>query len=198
MLGIFLDTETNGLDVKIHKILEIAFKIVDVLDGSTVAAFSRLVAITPQDWEKSDRASLHVNGLSWEKVSQGFAREAVAHDIKSLFLLHDIVRGEAVFICQNPSFDRAFFSQLIDIQTQEAMQLPYHWLDLASMYWSYSMQRANEKKGPFPWETGFTKDKIAAHFHLPSEEHPHKAMQGVDHLLRCYKAVVGFPTQKSL
>ncbi|PCI92411.1 hypothetical protein COB11_07425, partial [Candidatus Aerophobetes bacterium] len=33
MLGIFLDTEASGLDAKKHKILEVAFKIVDLSTG---------------------------------------------------------------------------------------------------------------------------------------------------------------------
>ena len=104
-----------------------------------------------------------------------------------------MIRKKAVFICQNPSFDRGFFSQLIDPDTQEDLNWPYHWLDLASMYWAISMDKAKKQNCPFPWETGISKDLIASHYNLPAEDKPHRAMNGVDHLLICYEAVVGFP-----
>lgn len=193
MLGIFLDTETNGLDSKRHHVLEIAFKIIDVADGSLCDTFDSLVSINPEDWKNSDLTSLKVTGLTWEDLKRGKSMEEISAEVKFLLKKHNIIRGKAVFICQNPSFDRAFFSQIIDVNTQESLYLPYHWLDLASMYWAYSIYKAKEKKMKFPWETGFTKDKIAQQFHLSTEEQPHRAINGVNHLIKCYEAVVGFP-----
>ncbi len=104
--------------------------------------------------------------------------------------------SDHTFAGQNPSFDRTFFSQLIDSDIQESYLWPYHWLDLASMFWSKSMQKATKSKKDFPWELGFSKDLIAFHFDLPKEKTPHRAMNGVDHLITCYGAVVGFPMKK--
>ncbi|MDE3048090.1 MAG: hypothetical protein KGI83_07075, partial [Verrucomicrobiota bacterium] len=56
-----------------------------------------------------------------------------------------------------------------------------------------SITKAKQKMGPLPWETGFSKDLIAQQYALPGEEKPHRAMNGVRHLLLCYQAVVGFP-----
>ncbi len=193
MLGIFLDTETSGLDPKKHTVLELAFKIVDVKTGVLCETFTELVAVSKEQWEQSDKLSLQVNGLTWETVSQGKPLTEIQSQVKALFQKHKLTRGEAVFICQNPSFDRGFFSQILDIVTQEKLRIPYHWLDLASMYWAYTM--CSHKQ--FPWNTGFTKDKIAAQFHLPPEEMPHKAINGVNHLLRCYAAMIGFPEQST-
>ena len=189
MLGIFLDIETSGLDPKKHTILELAFKIVDVKTGILHETFTELVSISKEQWGQSDKASLQVNGLTWEIVNQGKSLEEVQAQVKLLFQKHKLIRGQSVFICQNPSFDRSFFSQILDIVTQEKMRIPYHWLDLASMYWAYMLCC----KKQFPWSTGFTKDKIATQFHLPPEEMPHKAINGVNHLLRCYEAMIGFP-----
>ena len=113
-----------------------------------------------------------------------------------LFDKHDIKRGEAVFICQNPSFDRIFFSQLIDVDTQEKLLWPYHWLDLASMYWAEAIRKAKGGEEKYPWMTGCSKDKIATALELPKEVKPHRAMNGVNHLLLCYESVVGFPEKK--
>lgn len=193
VLGIFLDTETNGLNPNKHKIIEIAFKIVDVTTGAQKVEFQTLISQSEDIWKKSDPESLKINGFTWEEISQGPQSLDISEKIKRVFKQMDIRRGAAVFICQNPSFDRIFFSQLIDPDEQEKLQWPYHWLDLASMYWAESIRKAKNREGRFPWETGFSKDRIASSFHLQSEEKPHRAMNGVNHLLLCYEAVVGFP-----
>jgi DNA polymerase-3 subunit epsilon/oligoribonuclease len=193
VLGIFLDTEANGLNPQVHKVIELAYKIVDLSTGEIKEEFESIVAQPEDAWKKSDPNSLKVNGFTWEDMQKGRSIEHIAKETLHLFKKWGIIRRKAVFICQNPSFDRAFFSQLIDSDTQERLQWPYHWLDLASMYWAICMDKAKQKKGPLPWETGYSKDMIAKQYNIPPEQHPHKAMNGVAHLLLCYKAVVGFP-----
>jgi oligoribonuclease len=193
MLGIFLDTETNGLNFQKHRTIEIAFQIVDIMSGQIKDAFSSLVSVTPEEWEKSDPESLQVNGFTWEEVVKGIPSSLVGAKIKEAFAKNRIRRGEAVFICQNPSFDRVFFSQLVDPDIQEKLLWPYHWLDLASMYWAEAMKKGASGEGNYPWETGYSKDKIAIAHSLPREQQPHRAMNGVKHLMLCYCAVVGFP-----
>jgi DNA polymerase-3 subunit epsilon/oligoribonuclease len=197
VLGIFLDSETNGLNSQKHRIIEIAFQILDVFTGEIKDTFHSVVSVTHEEWNKSDLESLQVNGFKWDEVMQGASPAAVADKIRYLFLKNGIKRGEAVFICQNPSFDRIFFSQLIDADAQEKLLWPYHWLDLASMYWAEAMKKGVSGIGKYPWETGYSKDKIAATFNLPKEAQPHRAMNGVNHLLLCYEAVVGFPGKRS-
>ncbi|MEK7339553.1 MAG: 3'-5' exonuclease [Candidatus Rhabdochlamydia sp.] len=193
MLGIFLDTETNGLNSQKHKIIEIAFQIIDLTTGTCKDSFESVLSISPQDWQKSDPKSLEVNGFNWQMVCQGLPSLLVAQQIQDCFAKNQIARGKAVFICQNPSFDRAFFSYLIDPELQESLLFPYHWLDLASMYWAEAIRKAKVGLGPFPWETGCSKDAIAKAYSLGGEQQPHRAMNGVLHLLLCYKAIVGFP-----
>jgi DNA polymerase-3 subunit epsilon/oligoribonuclease len=192
VLGIFLDTETNGLNARKHKVLEIAFKIIDIHKGSLVDQYSSVVYPNEEEWKKSDPISLKVNGFTQEEVSQGKEPSIVGEEIIETFQRNNIKRDQAVFICQNPSFDRAFFSQLIDPDVQEKLKWPYYWLDLASMYWAEGIRRGKESPNLLPWVTGFSKDKIAAAYKLPPEVHPHRAMNGVNHLLLCYQTVVGF------
>lgn len=193
MIGVFLDTETNGLNSQIHKIVEIAFQIIDLKNGSHLAEYQSLIAQPIEAWEKSDQESLRINGFTWQEVQKGKTPRHVSQQIIDIFTQAGIRRKKAVFICQNPSFDRVFFSQLIDPDTQELLSWPYHWLDLASMYWALTMSKAKQQLGPYPWETGFSKDLIASQHSLPGEEKPHRAMNGVKHLILCYQAVVGFP-----
>ena len=198
MLGVFLDTETNGLNSQVHKILELAYKIVRLDTGEILSEYQTIIAQSIEAWEKSDRESLRINGFSWEEVSKGSSSRQVSQHIIDAFSQVGVRRKKAVFICQNPSFDRVFFSQLINPDTQELLNWPYHWLDLASMYWALSIEKAKKGEGPLPWDTGFSKDLIASHYQLPTEAKPHRAMNGVSHLLLCYQAVVGFPTPREM
>jgi DNA polymerase-3 subunit epsilon/oligoribonuclease len=193
MLGIFLDSETNGLNWKKHKLIEIAYKILDVDSGELKDEFQAVIYQPQEEWQKSDPLSLNVNGFTWEEVQRGIKSDIVATQITNSFKQLGIKRGAAAFICQNPSFDRAFFSQLIDADIQEALLWPYHWLDLASMYWAESIHKSRLNQAPLPWQTGFSKDRIATTCHIPPEGKPHRAMNGVNHLILCYEAVVGFP-----
>lgn len=193
MLGIFLDTETNGLNPQFHKIVEIAFKILDLMTGSVQEEYRSIITFSLEDWKKSDPESLRINNFTWEEVQSGKLPSVAAQEIINCFKRWNIQRKKAVFICQNPSFDRIFFSQLIDPDTQERLNWPYHWLDLASMHWALSIDRAKKQKGQLPWEIGFSKDMIASYHNLPPENKPHRAMNGVSHLILCYQAVVGFP-----
>ncbi|MEI8328857.1 MAG: 3'-5' exonuclease [Chlamydiia bacterium] len=196
MLGIFLDTEANGLNYRKHQLIELAFRIIDVATGEEQARYESVVFHTFDTWALSDPLSLQVNGFTWDEISYGKQKETIAEEIISLFHHHNIQRGQAVFICQNPSFDRAFFSQIIDPDLQEKLLWPYHWLDLASMYWAKSLEKAKTQLIPMPWKTGLSKDTIAQIYKLPSEEKPHRAMNGVDHLVICYEAIVGFPLKR--
>ncbi len=192
VLGIFLDTETNGLNAFKHRVIEIAFKIVHLQTGELLDHYESIVHVSDAEWELSDKESLKVNGFKLEQVAAGKKPDVVALEITNIFQKNGIRRGSAVFICQNPSFDRIFFSQLIDPDMQEKLHWPYHWLDLASMYWVQGLQKGKTSPEKLPWNTGFSKDKIAKAYALAPEKNPHRAMNGVDHLILCYEKVVGF------
>ncbi|MBI5273933.1 MAG: 3'-5' exonuclease [Chlamydiales bacterium] len=192
MIGIFLDTETNGLDFYKHCVLEIAFKFVNLSTGSPLFSYDSVIFHSIETWKKSNPISLQINGITWEMIEKGSTTDTVSKAIIDSFSHHHIKRGKAVFICQNPSFDRIFFSQLVHPDIQEKLQWPYHWLDLASMHWALSIQQHKNHQGLLPWEVGLSKDHIANYHHIPPEARPHRAMNGVNHLISCYEHVVGF------
>lgn len=191
MLAIFLDIETTGLDSTRHRAIDIGLKIIDVGTGETVGSYQSIIKITPESWEKRDPSSIEINGFTWEQVLQGKDPKTVGDEIMALFTSKGIERGKAVFICQNPAFDRSFFTQLVDIYTQERLHWPYHWLDFASMYWAHLAFQSKERGTPFPKELNLSKNEIARIYHLPTEAEPHRAMNGVNHLILCYQTVVG-------
>jgi DNA polymerase-3 subunit epsilon/oligoribonuclease len=185
MIGVFLDTETNGLDPALHNILEIAFQVIDLQTGKLLESYDRLLQLSEEEWAKSNLYSLSFNGITKELMGTGIPSSTAAKEIKKIFHTHHITKGKAVFICQNPSFDRLFFSKLIDVDYQEKHQFPYHWLDLASMYFAKSLL---ENK-PLD-QISLSKDQIASDYGIAKENKPHRALNGVEHLILCYKAIL--------
>lgn len=181
MLGVFLDLETNGLNAFKHRILEIAFQIIDLETGAVKDSYESIIKQPEAIWKQSDPDSLQVNGFTFEMIQKGKPEEQVSQEIIALVNKWNIKRGTGIFIGQNPSFDRMFFNQIVSPDLQEGASWPYHWLDLASMYWA-------KRQGSL----ALSKNAIAKELGLPEEEMPHKAMNGVRHLLACYKAVIGF------
>jgi DNA polymerase-3 subunit epsilon/oligoribonuclease len=187
MLGIFLDIETTGLNPRKHRSLEIAFRVLNLPSMETRASYESIVSQPKAVWETSDADSLKINGFQWEQLKNGKPEPHISEEVIALFNQLQIRRKRAVFICQNPSFDRAFFAQLIDIDLQERLQWPYHWLDLASMH----LARLHLCGGIEDCEEmNLSKNNIAEYYNLPPEEQPHRAMHGVDHLIACYQAIM--------
>lgn len=190
MLGIFLDIETNGLDPFLHIPLELAFTIVNLKTGERLADYEAVLHSEENEWQGFDSNSLLVNGFTKSDLASGKAKEEIRRDIRELFLKHEIRRGRAFFICQNPSFDRPFFGKFISPYEQEKLFWPYHWFDLASMFWVLMLAKKQESE---EWGLQVSKDAIAVSLGLEKEAWPHRAMNGVNHLLACYTRLVGFP-----
>ena|ERR1700733_2092077 len=191
MRAIFLDMETTGLDCSRHFPIEIALKIVDLTTSYYVTSYHSVINPSFNEWERHDPISLEINGFTWDEVSNGKNLESVAQEIIALFSELKIERGNAVFICQNPAFDRGFFNNIINVYSQEGFNWPYHWLDLASMYWATLQHSLNQSSLAFPEQLTVSKNDIAKYYHILPETNPHRAMRGVEHLICCYEAVLG-------
>jgi len=192
MLGVFLDTETSGLDPFRHSPLEIAFVIVDLSTGKELCSYERLLCVSDEKWRSRDPQSVLINGFSFEELQCGAQVEVVSDEMEEIFLRLQITNKRAFFVCQNPSFDRPFFATIMNTYKQEALNLPYHWLDLASMYWALKASRGQAES---EFGIAVSKDTIARSLNLSVEGCPHRAMNGARHLLECYKNLVGFVQQ---
>lgn len=196
MIGIFLDIETTGLDPSRHRILDIAFKFINLKNGNLLKDYSSRVHQPTEVWELRDPVSIQINGFTEEDLKNSRTENEVAKEVIEIFQKYEIRRGRAFFLCQNPAFDRAFFSHLIPIPEQEREEWPYHWLDFASMYWALRVKQKQLGITVPGIETShpifLSKDSIATQYGLPKESSPHRAHNGVNHLLLCYEKVIGW------
>lgn len=184
MLGIFLDIETTGLDPLQHHALELGIKVVNLVTMELCSSYEAIIRVPVEVWENRDLDSIAVNGFTLEQVEGGRDLSEVGKEVIALLQKEGVARGSAIFICQNPAFDKAFFLQFVDVYTQERLKWPYHWLDLASMFWA-------RHNGNVIDEYHLSKNAIANYYGIPPEQNPHRAMNGVDHLISCYEAVMG-------
>lgn len=190
MLGIFVDIETTGLSPYKHRVLEVGFKLVNLTTLEELLTYETIVKQPESIWNDSDPVSLKVNGFTKEKMMTGRDESVIGAEIEELLESKRIRRGEAVFIAQNSSFDRAFFGQLVDPYRQEDLQWPYHWLDLASMYWCVRSTEESHRGLHPPEKISLSKNEIADRYGMLPEATPHHAINGVNHLIQCYNAVL--------
>ncbi len=190
MRGIFLDIETDGLDPDLHQALEVGVSIYDLHTMTCICEYSSFIRCSERHWTfGSDPRALAVNGITFEDVKDAKEASEVCADLTEMFLSHEIDKTNSVFICQNPSFDRGFFPQIMPVETQHELELPYHWLDLASMFFASSFHEINNPIKPHNDSRliRLSKDSIAIHLGIPMEERPHRALKGVNHLISCYR-----------
>lgn len=185
MRGVFVDIETTGFNFRKHVPLDIAVSIVDLSDRTVIATYSSLITCTAHAWSYADDDALRVNGYDIDNHFPSKCAFDVGIEIENFLNKHEIEKGKAFFICQNPSFDKLFFGMIVDLFSARNRNLPYHWLDLASMFWVKFYGSCY----PTPIELSLSKDSIAEHFDIAPEERPHKALNGVAHLIECYRRV---------
>ena len=190
--AIVLDTETTGLDPSKAQVVDIAFKVVDIGSGACLGSFQSVVALSKEEWALADPIALTVNGFTWNDVqTRGRPRSDIAVNICTLFSKLKLTSQTSFFLCQNPSFDKAFFSQICPLSVQKSCGFPYYWLDFASMNWALMAKEISLGKR-LPFRIPFSKDGIAHSSKLPPENKPHKAMNGVDHLILLFSKIIGF------
>ncbi len=188
MKAIFLDIETNGLDFYINSPIQICVIIYDLHTMVCICEYQSFVFCSErQFFMHSDHSALNVNSITYEDLKNAKTTNEICEELTHLFVSHDINKKNSIFICQNPSFDRGFFDQIIPIDIQKEIELPYHWLDLASMYWGRIFY-SNPIDDNIP---PLSKDNIALNLGIPPEKKPHRAMDGVKHLISCYRALFG-------
>jgi DNA polymerase-3 subunit epsilon/oligoribonuclease len=179
---IFIDIETTGTDFYLHMPLEICVRCTNQ-DLSVVFEYNTLLKCSKYDWSNADKKALNVNGIKYKDVENAECYESCTYFIKNLFATYFVFPSFChAFVSQNPSFDRFFLTKIMG--PDNMVDLPYHWLDLASMYYAKNYPSLNQMS--------LSKDYIAKSLEIEPESKPHRAINGVDHLMKCYnKLIIG-------
>lgn len=182
---VFVDIETTGLDFDRYVAIDVALVVVDYFEsrsqGILKDVYSCCITCDAKDWDLADKSALKVNGYTRENHVNSKQNYIVGKEIEEFLVKHNIVQGKAFFICQNPSFDRPFFLQLMCHDEMVSLNLPYHWLDLASMYFFHHLSCT------VPQMVDVSKNAIAKSLNTSIERNPHKALNGALHLMICFE-----------
>lgn len=167
----FLDIETTGSIFGYHEIIDIAVirtSARDLSDGN-----KWVKRIKPQHPE---RISPEAQMLTTFDERGWQTAETSTEGLWMEFA--DFVRG-GVPVCHNPSFERAFISLTASAHGIADLGLDYHWIGTESMAWPLYVC------GLIPT---LSLDALCRFFNVPSEIHPHKALEGARACLRVYIA----------
>lgn len=185
---IFLDIETNGLDPQRHVPIEIGILIYDLDKNDEFEAFTSFIALDAEDKKNSCLTAMQVNGIVDRIPKDAPEIDMVERAIEMFFLQNNISSENCFFLCQNPTFDRPFFHKIIPQIRMNHLGWPYHWLDLASMYWFKSITNGLKLQST---KCILSKDSIAKCLGMDPEPMPHTAIQGAAHLAKCYLILTG-------
>lgn len=191
--AVFVDIETNGLCPISNVVMDVSVVIVDLNDYSNATAYTACIQLSALEWINSDPEALSINGFTpqnHDPLCQSWFQ--VERDLEKFLIKNGIKCGQAVFICQNPGFDKPFFHQIISERRMKALKMPYHWLDLASMYWM-KYYGGCSPMSEFACHIDLSKDAIAKHLGLEPEEKPHRSLSGALHLMNCFKLLMCEP-----
>lgn len=116
-----IDTETTGLDLLDHEIIEIAIVQARV-DPKRITRLKRWSAkIKPRFIERASPIALKINGYSEEKWRDSMSQEHAIADIKSYIPTSDLLIG------QNLIFDIRFINKMFNDNGEKLLLFPpYH------------------------------------------------------------------------
>lgn len=169
-----IDTETTGLDLLNHEIIEIAIVQARV-DPTRIIRTSRWEAkIKPRYIERASPVALKINGYSEEKWRDAMSQEHAIADIKSY------VRTSQLLVGQNLIFDLRFINKMFNDSGENFLKLP-HYHDTKLMA-EQLMHDGKLKRSSL--------DYLCEEFKIKRYGRPHTALADADRTLDLYKILV--------
>lgn len=149
-----IDTETTGLDIAKHSLIQVAAL---RLDGATLAEVDRYttyVQLSPEAWELQDPKALEVHKIPFDTLKEAPSLQSVLQELESKFNPDDVL-----LTAYNLPFDSGF---LYEAYRRLGRRMPYdfHGVDIwafAYHYWCSVEHTLNPQK-----RLGFGLSDVAA------------------------------------
>jgi DNA polymerase III epsilon subunit-like protein len=172
---LFLDTETTGLDIIQHEIIQVGYIVLDYDgcgDGNILV--EKEIKIRPLHLESASMEALKINGFSaydW-KYSEPFER--YANHLKEVLEYADLLVG------QNLIFDLRFIKQAFSNLNMEYPKFP-NYVD------TKNMAEFLLKEGTVP---STSMDKLCKHFNITFSGRAHNALADCERTMKIWKILL--------
>jgi len=169
-----IDTETTGLDLTQHEIIEIGI-VQARIDPTRIIRLKRWEAkIKPRYIERASPVALKINGYSEEKWRCAISQEHAIADIKSY------VRSSELLLGQNLIFDLRFINKMFNDHGEKLLKYPNYYdtkLMADQLIHDGKLKRSSL-------------DYLCEHFKINNRGRPHTALADADRTLDVYKQLV--------
>lgn len=177
----FLDIETTGLEPSEGAvILSVGF----VLNKGE-QAFEATLKPTTEEWNKANPKALEVNGMTWEYLQEhGVSLDAAKDLIVNYLLDNHVLKGDAIFVGQNPGFDIKFLRHYMGAELEWIGAPLDDVLDNIYLFKSLCKVDPELKK-----QRKFNTHAMSQALGVPEEPEVHNALEGAKAAMRNYWAI---------
>jgi DNA polymerase-3 subunit epsilon/CBS domain-containing protein len=113
-----LDTETTGLDILKHEIIQIGFIMFEIKDEKQEFLFKEQINFKPKRLEMADKIALEINGFTKSKWRGSKPFETYSEKLK------DIIESSDYMLGQNLIFDLKFIKQAYENANLKVPKFP--------------------------------------------------------------------------
>lgn len=120
MILTFIDTETTGLDLFEHEIIDIAAAKYEFADNELTLISKKEYKIKPKNIEKASEVALKINGYTKRKWKNSIKIEQILPELKEIIEKSDFLVG------QNLVFDYRFINKAYDQANMDRPKYPMY------------------------------------------------------------------------
>lgn len=174
MIITVIDTETTGLDLLDHEIIEVGI-VQARIDPTRIIRLQRWEAkIKPRFIERASPIALKINGYTEEKWKNAISQEHAIADIKSFIRTSELLLG------QNLIFDLRFINKMFNDHNEKILKYPdYHDTKMMAEQLVYDGKLKRSSL-----------DYLCEHYKIRDRGRPHTALADADRTLDVYKKLI--------
>lgn len=169
-----LDTETTGLDILKHEIIQVGFLLFEKKENEQIIISKQEINIKPKRLEMADKKALEINGFTKKKWKGSKPFEKNAQTIK------DVIESADYLLGQNLIFDLKFIKQAFEEAQIKAPKFPKY-IDTKKM--AQPLIKEGKMKSA-------SMDKMCEHFNVKFEGDAHTALTDCERTLSVWNCLL--------